>query len=119
VTDLDTAFQPPEPFRCEVTRVGERAWLHVAGELDLDSCESVEQELAALRASGARDLVLDLRGLTFMDSTGLRLVIRWHTAARQNGFRFAIVPGAEVVQRVFRLTGMEGELTVADPPAKT
>jgi anti-anti-sigma factor len=118
VTDLDTAFQPPEPFRCEVTRHGEKTWLHVAGELDLDSCEHVEQELADLRAGGSRDLVLDLRGLTFMDSTGLRLVIRWHTAARENGFGFAIVRGAEVVQRVFRLTGMESELTVAEPPTE-
>jgi anti-anti-sigma factor len=118
VTDLDTAFQPPEPFRCEVTRTGERTWLHVAGELDLDSCEHVERELADLRAGGSRDLVLDLRGLTFMDSTGLRLVIRWHAAAREKDFGFAIVPGPEVVQRVFRLTGMEGELRVAEPPAE-
>ena len=60
--------------------------------------------------------MLDLRGLTFMDSTGLRLVIRWDTAARDGGFRFAVVPGDEVVQRVFRLTGMDGQVTVADPP---
>ena len=60
--------------------------------------------------------MLDLRGLTFMDSTGLRLVIRWHTAARDDGFRFAVVPGTEVVQRVFRLTGMDAYLTVAEPP---
>ena len=51
-----------------------------------------------------------------MDSTGLRLVIRWHTAARDDGFRFAVVPGTEVVQRVFRLTGMDAYLTVAEPP---
>jgi anti-anti-sigma factor len=61
-------------------------------------------------------VVLDLRGLTFMDSTGLRLVIRWDTAAHEGGFRFAVVPGQEVVQRVFRLTGMDEHLTVADPP---
>jgi anti-anti-sigma factor len=51
-----------------------------------------------------------------MDSTGLRLVIRWHTAARDEGFRFAVVPGPDVVQRVFRLTGMDAHLTVAEPP---
>ena len=51
--------------------------------------------------------MLDLRDLTFMDSTGLRLVIRWDTAAREQGFRFAIVPGTDIVQRVFRLTGMD------------
>ena len=51
-----------------------------------------------------------------MDSTGLRLVIRWHTAASEDGFEFAIVPGVEVVQRVFRLTGMDEHLPVAEPP---
>jgi len=60
--------------------------------------------------------VLDLRGLTFMDSTGLRLVIRWHTAARDQGFQFAIVPGPDVVQRVFRLTGMDAHIAVAEAP---
>jgi anti-sigma B factor antagonist len=60
--------------------------------------------------------VLDMRALTFMDSTGLRLVIRWDTAAREEGFEFAIVPGTEVVQRVFRLTGMDEHLRIAEPP---
>ena len=55
--------------------------------------------------------MLDLRGLRFMDSTGLRLVIRWDTAAKEDGFEFAIVPGIEVVDRVFRLTGMDEHLT--------
>jgi anti-sigma B factor antagonist len=116
VNELDSAFPPPEPLRCAVTRRDETAWLHVSGELDIESADQVEQELSALRAGGSRDLVLDLRGLTFMDSTGLRLVIRWHIAAREDGFQFAIVPGADAVQRVFRLTGMEGEVAVADPP---
>ena len=86
------------------------------GELDLDTAHVVEQQLADLRGDGCERLVLDLRGLRFMDSTGLRLVIRWDTAAREHGFAFAIVPGIEVVDRVFRLTGMDGHLTVAEPP---
>ena len=53
--------------------------------------------------------------LTFMDSTGLRLVIRWDTDAREDGFEFAIVPGPEVVQRVFRLTGMDDVIPIAEP----
>jgi hypothetical protein len=43
-------------------------------------------------------------------------VIRWHTAAQGEGFQFAIVPGSEVVQRVFRLTGMDAHVPVAEPP---
>jgi anti-sigma B factor antagonist len=107
---------PPDLFSCEVGRNGSSAWVRPAGDLDLDTVHRVEAALAELREEGCANLVLDLRGLTFMDSTGLRLVIRWHTAARDEGFQFGIVPGPDVVQRVFRLTGMDAHLTVAEPP---
>jgi anti-sigma B factor antagonist len=106
----------PDLFSCEVHRNGGSAWVRPAGDLDLDTAHRVESALAELRGDGCGSLVLDLRALTFMDSTGLRLVIRWHTAARDEGFEFAVVPGPDVVQRVFRLTGMDAHLTVADPP---
>ena len=106
----------PDLFSCDVVRNGGHDWVRPAGDLDLDTVHRVEAALGGLREEGAADVVLDLRGLTFMDSTGLRLVIRWHTAAQDEGFRFAIVPGPEVVQRVFRLTGMDAHLPVAEPP---
>jgi anti-sigma B factor antagonist len=116
VTETDVPFQPPESFRCETGRDGDGWWVRPIGELDLETAPQLEEELAAARAAGAGRLVLDMRALTFMDSTGLRLVIRWDTAAREEGFEFAIVPGPEVVQRVFRLTGMDEHLPVAQPP---
>jgi anti-sigma B factor antagonist len=107
---------PPDLFSCEVNRNGGSAWVRPAGDLDLDTAHRVEAALAELRGEGCASLVLDLRELTFMDSTGLRLVIRWHTAARDDGFGFAVVPGPDVVQRVFRLTGMDAHLTLVEPP---
>jgi anti-sigma B factor antagonist len=115
VTETD-AFQPPEPFRCESGTDGDRTWVRPIGELDLDTAPLLDEELTAARNGGSGRLVLDMRALTFMDSTGLRLVIRWDAAARQDGFEFAIVPGVEVVQRVFRLTGMDEHLARAEPP---
>jgi anti-sigma B factor antagonist len=112
----DAPFQPPESFFCESGRDDDTAWVRPVGELDLDTAPRLEDELAAVRAQGPRRLVLDMRRLTFMDSTGLRLVIRWDTAAREEGFEFAIVPGPEVVQRVLTLTGMDDQLAVAEPP---
>ena len=116
MTETDVQFSLPDPFRCETGRDGDRAWVRPIGELDLDTAPLLDERLAAARADGAAHVVLDMRGLTFMDSTGLRLVIRWDTAGREEGFEFAIVPGAEVVQRVFRLTGMDEHLRVAEPP---
>jgi anti-sigma B factor antagonist len=107
---------PPTELRCEIVRNGETAWVQPFGELDLDSVHRVEAALEQVRGEGCRQLVLDLRGVTFMDSTGLRLVIRWDTAGQQDRFRFAVVPGDEIVQRVFRLTGMDSHVAVADPP---
>jgi anti-anti-sigma factor len=117
VTETDATFQPPESFHCETGRDGDASWVRPVGELDLDTASQLDRELAALREAGADRLVLDMRALTFMDSTGLRLVIRWDTDAREQGFEFAIVPGREVVQRVFRLTGMHEHVPVAPPPA--
>jgi anti-sigma B factor antagonist len=107
---------PPDLFSCEVHRNDGSGWVRPAGDLDLDTVHRVESALAELRDGGCGSLVLDLRALTFMDSTGLRLVIRWHTAARAEGFAFAVVPGPDVVQRIFRLTGMDAHLTMAEPP---
>ena len=117
MTDTDVPFPPPDSFRCETGRDGDTSWVRPIGELDLDTTPELDRELTAARAAGAGRIVLDLRGLAFMDSTGLRLVIRWDTAAREEGFEFAIVPGPEVVQRVFRLTGMQDQIPVAPPPA--
>jgi anti-sigma B factor antagonist len=116
VTDADTTFQPPESFRCETGRDGDAFWVRPIGELDLDTAPRLEHALTVVREAGAARVVLDLRALTFMDSTGLRLVIRWDTAAREAGFEFGIVPGPDAVQRVFRLTGMDEHLAIVEPP---
>jgi anti-anti-sigma factor len=118
VGERERSTQPNE-LRCEVVRDGQAAWVQPVGELDLDSVHHVEAALDELRGDGCPDVVLDLRGLTFMDSTGLRLVIRWDNAAREAGFRFEIVPGSDMVQRVFRLTGMDDHLNVVDPSPGT
>jgi anti-sigma B factor antagonist len=117
VSETHPQFHPPDAFRCETSRDGNASWVRPIGELDLDTAPLLDQQLAAARSDGVRRLVLDMRGLTFMDSTGLRLVIRWDTEAGEQDFEFAIVPGPEVVHRVFRLTGMDEHLPVAEAPA--
>lgn len=113
----DATFEPPESFHCETRRDGDASSVRPIGELDLDTAAQLDQELTAVRSAGAGRIVLDMRALTFMDSTGLRLVIRWDTMAREEGFEFAIVPGPDVVHRVFRLTGMADVIPVAEPPS--
>jgi anti-anti-sigma factor len=90
--------------------------LVVAGELDLASAEELEANLKELESSEPELLVLDLRELEFMDSTGLRTVIAADSRAKERGARLLVVRAPEEVDRVFRLTRMDQHLEVVDEP---
>jgi anti-anti-sigma factor len=90
--------------------------LVVAGELDLATAEELENELRQLESSQPGVLVLDLRELDFMDSTGLRTVIAADTRARERGARLVVIRAPEEVHRVFRLTRMDQHLELVDEP---
>ena len=92
-------------LRCEVVPQRDVVRVHPIGSLDLATVPVLEQQLQALREAGFRRLIVDLGGLWFMDSTGLRLVLEWHAAAQQDGFEIGFAPGPPTVQRVFELTG--------------
>ena len=97
------------------TRRGEGlAHVVLRGELDLSTVEKVESELAALEEGQAQLLVLDLSGLTFLDSTGLRLMVTADQRAQKDGRRLVIVKGPETVQRVFSITKLDETLEMVD-----
>ena len=93
------------------------AWvLAVTGELDLRTSPELEERLARVWAAGAELVILDLRRIEFMDSTGLRVLLGAHQRAQESGRRFALVRGADQVERVLTLTGVRDLLTVVDEP---
>jgi anti-sigma B factor antagonist len=94
-------------FRCEVVPDRDGVVIAPRGELDMATIGAVEKELRQARNAGFERLVLDLRGLTFMDSTGLHLVTRWTNEASRDGFKFEIEPGPPSIQRVFKLAQMD------------
>jgi anti-sigma B factor antagonist len=89
--------------------------VHVAlrGELDLSTVGKVDDELQRWEGS-TRDVVLDLSRLTFLDSTGLRCVVRADERAKEDGRRLVVVKGPEAVQRVFEITRLEERLELVD-----
>jgi anti-anti-sigma factor len=89
--------------------------LALEGELDLAAVAALEGAVEAARSEGAGDVVLDLRELAFMDSSGLRTIVQLDTKAGTEGWRLAIVQGPEAVQRVFEITRMDQRLTFTDP----
>ena len=88
-------------LRVEVRPSRDTVFLVLRGELDLATVGVVASEIATLRHAGFKRLVLDLRALEFMDSTGLALIVREHDAGP-----FAIVPGDGLPRRVLELTGL-------------
>jgi anti-sigma B factor antagonist len=97
--------------------VGEAAHLILEGELDLSSAQRVEREIAQLEATAPATIVLDLRGLTFMDSTGLRIVVAADARGREADRRLVIVRGPAAIQRIFTLTRLDERLNLVDDPS--
>lgn len=86
------------------------------GELDISSAGQVERELERIERDGPATLVLDLRELSFMDSTGLRIIVAADARAREASRRLVIVRGPDAVQRIFRMTRLDERLEMVDAP---
>jgi len=84
--------------------------LSLRGELDLSTVEKVEQELRRAERTEPSLLVVDLSGLSFIDSTGLRTIVTAHQRAQDAGRRLAIVKGPDTVHRVFTITRLDERL---------
>lgn len=90
--------------------------LALSGELDLASSPMLELELERANDAGVELVVVDLRRLAFMDSTGLHVLVKAHKRARDAGRRFALVQGGKQIQRLLSLTGLDEKLLIADSP---
>jgi anti-sigma B factor antagonist len=81
--------------------------IELNGEFDMSNCGEVERRLseAALRFERT-DIVVDLRGVSFLDSTALHLLSREVTRANERGTGFALIRPNSLVWRAFALTGL-------------
>src|SRR5687768_16425338 len=102
----------------EVERIDDTtcARLVLRGELDLYSAPALDDMLVDVEGEKWPLVMLDLRELEFLDSAGLRLIVRTQARAGQDGRRLVIIRGPETVQRVFTLTGLDAEFEFADAP---
>ena len=109
--------EPGEPFRLEERRIGDRTVLAVHGELDLATVDDVRARLDALQAERS-PVVLDLDGLAFMDSTGIRLVLQAVQDAERSGWDFFVTRGSRAVRRLFEAAAIQDRLPYTeDQPA--
>jgi anti-sigma B factor antagonist len=103
-------------FNVEIHNGTHAVVIGVSGELDLASSPALERELERGVALQAQVVIVDLRNLEFMDSTGLSVLIRAYQRATENGQRFGVVRGPQQVQRLLSLTGVADRLNLADSP---
>jgi anti-anti-sigma factor len=94
------------------------ALVELRGELDLATVPQVAEVLDGLApgAGGVRHVVLDLRGLTFMDARGVHELVRQNTYAGQNRHNLAVVRGRKAIDRLLALTAVEELLVLVDDP---
>jgi anti-anti-sigma factor len=104
----------PSHFSTEVRKQGQATIIALSGELDLASSAALEEELD--RVAGTGVLILDLRQLEFIDSTGLSVLVKAHQEAEESGREFGLVKGGAQVQRLLALTGLAERLRIADAP---
>jgi anti-anti-sigma factor len=109
-------FEQP-PFSIEVAEQAGRTVLNLSGELDLATVGELEDALKQ-RLDAGEDLVVDLRSLEFMDSSGVRALVAGHQEAQSGGGSLTIVrapPGTEV-DRVIDVSGIATALGMVDEP---
>lgn len=104
----------PPQFGCELRNENRSAaWIGLSGELDLAAAPRLQETLQDVLGR-AQLIILDLRQLTFIDSTGIHAVIDAHNRARGIGHRLVLIRGPRAVDRVFALTGVSERLDMVD-----
>ena len=113
--ELDSEAAAPIEIATDTT--GANPIIRVSGELDLSTCDRLQAAIRAVESLRPAAVVLDLRKVTFLDSTGLRLLLVEEATARINGRRLLLVRPEEGAGRVFRLALLEDRFEFVEAPA--
>jgi anti-sigma B factor antagonist len=102
----------------EVSEDGRSVAVALIGELDIAEAPGVAETLAEIERGRPPLLVLDLRRLSFLDSSGLRLILEADVRARAEGRRLFVVRGPDAVHRVFSISLLDKRLDFVDDPSE-
>ena len=96
----------PEAFSVRIERRGDAAVVVPTGELDLATAPALEASLARAFEDDCGHVVLDLRELEFIDSSGLRTLLTARRQAEDAGQRFSLVAGHRGLERTLEIAGV-------------
>jgi anti-sigma B factor antagonist len=88
-----------------------QAVVRASGEIDVSTSDQLEAAIVEAVAGGPTDLVLDLREVSFIDSTGIRCLLRAAELCEQRSIAFRVRPST-AVQRLADLTGITDRVTL-------
>jgi len=106
----------PDPFRVEVYVDDGRVRVVPLGELDLLAAGPFDDQLRELEQAGFACLVVDLRELSFMDCSGLRVLVAAHRRADKAGGGLAVLCLPGQVRRLLSLSGVDRERELVEHP---
>ncbi|HWY90513.1 MAG TPA: STAS domain-containing protein [Solirubrobacteraceae bacterium] len=104
------------PFEIHTELTGDAAKLTLTGELDMATAPRLEEAVAGVLAKGARDVIVDLSGLAFVDSSGLRLFITLNDRAASEAWTLGLIRPQARLLSVFEITGAEQNLPFIEDP---
>jgi anti-sigma B factor antagonist len=103
----------PMPFSITVEPRRDAVKIAPIGELDLATVGQLQSELGGLIDAGFARVVIDLRGVEFLDSSALHALLTAQAQARHDNWELTIIPGPRAVQRIFEITGTINRLPFA------
>lgn len=116
-SDRDHGVAGPGELQIEITNTGEASRLHLRGELDIATADALRSAVADVLGAGAREVVLELEGVVFLDSTGLSAIIDSVQRARRAGGRVRCeAPLGHETRLVIGLAKLEDLLELSEPP---
>jgi anti-anti-sigma factor len=105
-----------EQLRVDVSESPGSARIALSGQFDIACADDASRALQALLNRGLDRVVVDLSGLDFMDSTGVRFLVEGRDTARHLGVKLSLVPGGDPVRRVLTVAGVIALFEDADNP---
>jgi anti-anti-sigma factor len=106
---LEPASHPPgggEHLRVAVSESPGSVRIALSGQFDIASADDATRALQALLNRGLDRVVIDLSGLDFMDSTGVKFLVEGRDTARDLGVKLSLVHGGDPVRRVLKVAGV-------------
>lgn len=95
-----------EQLTIDLRREPDRTVVKLDGELDMANAPLLQSTIEDPTLDTTKTVVLDLQGLTFLDSTGLRIILAAREQCWRRGQEFAVTPGSQQVQRLLSVTGV-------------